>query len=400
MTLRLDVIYSLIIILSYLSRHSIQGTGFSDDELEKFRSMLKEPKDEEYDDEDDENESSYHNTWIVGIDAGDSEIASNIAKRYGFENLGQVGNLDGVYKFFHHLHHDEQEEKAKKESSTESDEVGTTEQVHTRSKRDHIEHESLLRSHPQVKWVKRERVLSREKRADMPSRPSHREIHFNDPRLTEEWYIKNEGQTSGPATFDSKVDKVWREGYSGKGVVLSVLDDGMDHTHPELRDNYDPKASTDLNGHDSDPFPNDSDSYNAHGTKCAGTIAAKANNNVCGVGIAYEAKIGAVRMLDGKATDSLEADALSFNPQHIDIYSCSWGPKDNGKTFGRPGKLGRMALEAGATVGRNGNSFLTVKLHYYYSCYLYNHACVGSINPPLWLEWTLGKQTFGNLCNF
>ena len=363
MKCRLDILYSLILILigiSHLSHASSEKREFTDDELEKFRSLFNEPKDEEYDEEDDGDDSAYHNTWIVGIDAGDSEIADTIAKKYGFRNLGQVANLDGVYKFFHTLHHHddgEEELKPKHAIDTESDPVATTEQVHTRSKRDHIEHETLLRSHPQVKWVKREKVLSRDKRADMPNGPKLEELHYNDPRLSEEWYIRNLGQTSGPAKFDSKVYDVWQRGYTGKGIVLSVLDDGMDHTHPELKDNYDPKASTDLNGHDSDPFPNDSDSYNAHGTKCAGTIAAKANNKVCGVGIAHDAKIGAIRMLDGKATDSLEADALSFNPQHIDIYSCSWGPKDNGKTFGRPGKLGRMALEAGATVGRNGKLF-------------------------------------------
>lgn len=348
----------MVVVLLYCSRFSAQNVDkidFTENELEEFRAMLSEPKDEEYDDDEEaDDDSSYHNTWIVGIDAGDTEIADNIAKKYGFQNLGQVANLDGVYKFFHHLHEQDERRDSTKEVDTEGDAARTTEQVLTRSKRDHVEHETLLRSHPQVKWVKRERILSREKRIDMPSRPREDKLHFNDPRLSEEWYIHNVGQTAGPAKFDSKVYDVWQLGYSGKGVVLSVLDDGMDHTHPDLKDNYDEKASTDLNGHDSDPFPNDSDSYNAHGTKCAGTIAAKANNKICGVGIAYESKIGAVRMLDGKATDSLEADALSFNSQHIDIYSCSWGPKDNGKTFGRPGKLGRMALEAGATLGRKG----------------------------------------------
>ena len=121
-----------------------------------------------------------------------------------------------------------------------------------------------------------------------------------------------------------------------------------------MADAYDSEASTDLNGHKADPFPNDSDPYNAHGTKCAGTIAAKVNDSLCGVGIAYGSKIGGIRMLDGKATDGLEANALSFNRNHIDIYSCSWGPKDNGETFGRPGKLGRIALHQGALFGRNG----------------------------------------------
>ena len=29
-----------------------------------------------------------------------------------------------------------------------------------------------------------------------------------------------------------------------------------------------------------------------HGTRCAGEVAASANNSICGVGIAYEANIG------------------------------------------------------------------------------------------------------------
>lgn len=30
----------------------------------------------------------------------------------------------------------------------------------------------------------------------------------------------------------------------------------------------------------------------SHGTRCAGEIAAKANNDNCGVGVAYDARIG------------------------------------------------------------------------------------------------------------
>ena len=35
-------------------------------------------------------------------------------------------------------------------------------------------------------------------------------------------------------------------------------------------------------------------------------------------------------MLDGTVTDQVEARALSLNPDHIDIYSASWGPEDDG----------------------------------------------------------------------
>jgi hypothetical protein len=64
---------------------------------------------------------------------------------------------------------------------------------------------------------------------------------------------------------------------------------------------------------------------NKHGTRCAGEIAMAPNNGVCGVGVAYDAKIGGVRMLDGRVTDRVEAEALTFNMQHIDVYSSSWG---------------------------------------------------------------------------
>ena len=37
-------------------------------------------------------------------------------------------------------------------------------------------------------------------------------------------------------------------------------------------------------------------------------------------------------MLDGIVNDAVEARALSLNPNHIDIYSASWGPEDDGKT--------------------------------------------------------------------
>lgn len=54
-------------------------------------------------------------------------------------------------------------------------------------------------------------------------------------------------------------------------------------------------------------------------------------------------------MLDGQATDALEASALGFNENHIDIYINCWGPKDDGKTFGKPGPLATDALQTGAT---------------------------------------------------
>ena len=55
--------------------------------------------------------------------------------------------------------------------------------------------------------------------------------------------------------------------------------------------NYNYKGSWDLNDDDPDPSPNYGKVSNHHGTRCAGEIAAVANNNVCGVGVAYSASV-------------------------------------------------------------------------------------------------------------
>lgn len=57
-------------------------------------------------------------------------------------------------------------------------------------------------------------------------------------------------------------------------------------------------------------------------------------------------------MLDGQVTDIVEARSLSLNPQHIHIYSASWGPEDNGKTVDGPGRLAREAFLRGITYVR------------------------------------------------
>lgn len=54
-------------------------------------------------------------------------------------------------------------------------------------------------------------------------------------------------------------------------------------------------------------------------------------------------------MLDGVVNDAVEAKALGLNPSHIDIYSASWGPEDDGKTVDGPGPLARRAFIYGVT---------------------------------------------------
>lgn len=54
-------------------------------------------------------------------------------------------------------------------------------------------------------------------------------------------------------------------------------------------------------------------------------------------------------MLDGEVTDAVEAHSLGLNPNHIHIYSASWGPEDDGKTVDGPARLAEEAFFRGVS---------------------------------------------------
>merc|ERR1719242_2487926 len=178
---------------------------------------------------------------------------------------------------------------------------------------------------------------------------------FSDKEWPRQWYLNRGGD------LDMNVEAAWDMGYSGKGVTVTILDDGVEWNHPDLSANYREEASYDINANDKDPFPRyDLFDTNKHGTRCAGQVSAQANNSVCSVGIAFNSGIGGVRMLDGTITDAVEARSLSLNPQAVDIYSASWGPDDDGQTVDGPGPLTRRAIEEGVTEGRGGRGSIYV----------------------------------------
>ena len=88
-------------------------------------------------------------------------------------------------------------------------------------------------------------------------------------------------------------------GNKGLGVKIAVLDTGIDYTHEDLDgnfkggDNFVEYITPPVDPHD--PFD---DSYNSHGTHVAGIIAAE-QNGVGVVGVAPEAELYAVKVLDG-----------------------------------------------------------------------------------------------------
>ena len=48
------------------------------------------------------------------------------------------------------------------------------------------------------------------------------------------WYLNRGGH------LDMNVQEAWMQGVTGKGVSVTILDDGIEKSHPDLVANYDP----------------------------------------------------------------------------------------------------------------------------------------------------------------
>ena len=122
-------------------------------------------------------------------------------------------------------------------------------------------------------------------------------------------------------------------GYTGNGVIVAVLDTGVDYNHIDIAGSmWDggsayPHHGFDFINNDDDPM----DDY-CHGTHCAGIVAGQGNAGTQ-TGIAPGAKIMALKVMDdtGNGGDEQLYAAVEFALQHnADILSCSFGDPETG----------------------------------------------------------------------
>ncbi|KAI7591948.1 hypothetical protein KC343_g18035, partial [Hortaea werneckii] len=172
-------------------------------------------------------------------------------------------------------------------------------------------------------------------------------LGIEDPIFQDQWHLYNHIQPG----HDINVTGVWEQGITGKNSTVCIVDDGLDMDSDDLKDNYFAAGSYDFNDQVDDPKPRLSDDH--HGTRCAGEVAA-VRNDVCGVGIAYDGKVSGVRILSRMISDADEAVAMNYAYQENQIYSCSWGPPDDGQSMDAPGILIRRAMVNGIQKGRSG----------------------------------------------
>jgi hypothetical protein len=183
--------------------------------------------------------------------------------------------------------------------------------------------------------------------------PRMQHTRVPDPLYAQQWHLHSH-------RFGVDADKC--SNVTGKGIVIAIVDDGLQHAHPDLRDRYDALNSRNFNGGiETDPSPQHS--RDGHGTAAAGVAVAQGNNGHCGRGVAPGAKVAGIRLIAGPVDDATETEALTYNALgSIDIFSCSWGPMDSGDVFGPSGYMLKLALAryVGAKRGRGGKGGIYV----------------------------------------
>jgi len=193
------------------------------------------------------------------------------------------------------------------------------------------------------------------------------EVEFCHPELirkkatkvvhNRQWHLQK--TTIGPLTIDAHSNAVSAHAITkGEGIIIAVIDDGVDINHPEFDIPGKVVSGRDATLSTNDPMPKFNNER--HGTACAGVACA---DGVNASGVAPKAKLMPIRHA-AELGSIEEADAIYWAvEQGADIISCSWGPID-GDWFDKTDEnhftevplpdITREAIKFAIEHGRNG----------------------------------------------
>ncbi|NCG20299.1 MAG: S8 family serine peptidase [Rhodobacterales bacterium] len=168
----------------------------------------------------------------------------------------------------------------------------------------------------------------------------------NDPWLGDQWHLINTGQYGYTPGADINAREAWTVTH-GAGMMVAVVDSGLDQTHPDLR----VTPGYDLVDDDDDSYPSDG---SAHGTAVGGLAAGTGNNGVGTSGVAYEGALYGIRLIGGYTSmydvylafvEATDAGAVVINN--------SWGFDDGCSDVPLYGEL-EEAVDYAEEQGRDG----------------------------------------------
>ncbi len=184
----------------------------------------------------------------------------------------------------------------------------------------------------------------------------------NDPSFGSLWGLDNTGQDGGTADADIDAPEAWILQTGSSDVVVAVIDTGVDYNHQDLAPNIwtNPgeipgnNLDDDGNGfvddvHGYDFVNNDADPMDdqSHGSHCSGTIAGRGDNGKGVVGVAWMARIMAVKFLDSAGSGYLSAAINSVD------YAVLNGARITSNSYGGGGysDIFQEAVQAAADAG-------------------------------------------------
>jgi len=155
--------------------------------------------------------------------------------------------------------------------------------------------------------------------------------NLDDPYFCNQWHLSNRGQKvekvpdastyTGNATAGVDIHSDYSlKNYSGKGVKFYITDDGLQFSHPDIKDNYIGGFNNCTGEANSLP----KSSSNNHGTMVSGIIAAKGNNGIGVSGVSHEAEIFVNNYISCQIGTSSFISAIKVS-KNYNIWSGSFG---------------------------------------------------------------------------
>ncbi len=166
-----------------------------------------------------------------------------------------------------------------------------------------------------------------------------RMLQGGDPLVYQQWNLLNTGQDAfaamgGTPGIDLNLWRTHKKGILGQGVIVAVVDDGLEINHLNLAANI-KKGSKNFVDNTNDPTPTDPDS--AHGTSVAGIIGAVGYNNIGTRGVAPKVGLKGFNWLEDQSLDSwLLSHGWKKNTHNVRVFNQSYG---SSPIFGQPYNL-------------------------------------------------------------
>ncbi|MFF2876351.1 S8 family serine peptidase [Gottfriedia sp. NPDC057991] len=192
-------------------------------------------------------------------------------------------------------------------------------------------------------------------------------LDVNKPTKADEFNVAN-------YTPYDQLDRLHKEGITGKGIKIGILDTGMDYNHPDLKDAY--KGGYDFVDNDNNPMEttyadwvkagkpgklNGADYYTEHGTHVAGIIGGRgvANSEYKTLGAAPDADLYAYRVLGpggSGASDGIIAALDRAVKDGMDVVNMSLGNTLNDPLYATSIAVNNTVLSGVTAVVAAGNS--------------------------------------------